>query len=67
MCAQHFAHPGRQRDRAVGCCRLGRPELDAAVRHELAFDARVAGLRELHRRRPSLIAMLDEAGFGFTA
>ena len=27
------------------------------------FDVRVAGLREAHRRRPSLIAMLDRAGF----
>jgi hypothetical protein len=27
------------------------------------FDVRVAGLRETHRRRPSLIAMLDKAGF----
>jgi uncharacterized Zn finger protein len=28
------------------------------------FEVRVAGLRETHRRRPSLIAMLDKAGFG---
>ena len=27
------------------------------------FEVRVAGLRETHRRRPSLIAMLDKAGF----
>jgi hypothetical protein len=27
------------------------------------FDVRVAGLRETHRRRPSLIARLDKAGF----
>lgn len=27
------------------------------------FEARVAGLRETHRRRPSLIARLDKAGF----
>lgn len=33
----------------------------ADVRAE--FDIRVAGLRETHRRRPSLIAMLDKAGF----
>lgn len=26
------------------------------------FEVRVAGLRETHRRRPSLIAMLDKAG-----
>jgi hypothetical protein len=26
------------------------------------FAVRVAGLRETHRRRPSLIAMLDKAG-----
>jgi hypothetical protein len=34
-----------------------------AARANEAFDARVGELRELHRRRPSLIAMLDEAGF----
>lgn len=27
------------------------------------FEVRIAGLRETHRRRPSLIARLDEAGF----
>jgi len=27
------------------------------------FEVRVAGLRETHRRRPSLIARLDKAGF----
>lgn len=27
------------------------------------FEVRVAGVRETHRRRPSLIAMLDKAGF----
>jgi uncharacterized Zn finger protein len=27
------------------------------------LEVRVAGLRETHRRRPSLIAMLDKAGF----
>lgn len=29
----------------------------------LEFEVRVAGLRETHRRRPSLIAMLNKAGF----
>jgi hypothetical protein len=27
------------------------------------FEVRVAGLRETHRRRPSLITLLDKAGF----
>lgn len=36
----------------------------AAAADALAeFEVRVAGLRETHRRRPSLIAMLDKAGF----
>jgi uncharacterized Zn finger protein len=29
-----------------------------------AFEARLVGLRERHRRRPSLIAMLDKAKLG---
>jgi hypothetical protein len=36
----------------------------AAADAMVEFDVRVAGLRETHRRRPSLIAMLDKAGFG---
>jgi uncharacterized Zn finger protein len=35
----------------------------AAAAGAVEFDVRVAGLRETHRRRPSLIAMLDKAGF----
>jgi hypothetical protein len=27
------------------------------------FEVRVAGLRETHRRRPSLVTLLDKAGF----
>ena len=27
------------------------------------FEVRVAGLRQAHRRRPSLIAIFDKAGF----
>lgn len=27
------------------------------------FEVRVAGMRETHRRRPSLISMLDKVGF----
>jgi hypothetical protein len=29
----------------------------------MEFESRVAGLRETNRRRPSLIALLDKAGF----
>jgi hypothetical protein len=35
----------------------------AAADALVEFEVRVAGLRETHRRRPSLIAMLDKAGF----
>lgn len=35
----------------------------AAADAMVEFEVRVAGLRETHRRRPSLIAMLDKAGF----
>src|SRR3546814_5854767 len=34
----------------------------AAADAMVEFEVRVAGLRETHRRRPSLIAMLDKAG-----
>lgn len=34
-----------------------------AADDQTRFDARVAELREIHRRRPSLITMLDKAGF----
>lgn len=46
--------------------------LTAAKKAAVAADAlvelevRVAGLRETHRRRPSLIALLDKAGFVLT-
>ena len=35
----------------------------AAAEAMVEFQVRVAGLRETHRRRPSLIARLDKAGF----
>ncbi len=35
----------------------------AAAEAMVEFEVRVAGLRETHRRRPSLIARLDKAGF----
>lgn len=35
----------------------------AAADAMVEFEVRVAGLREAHRRRPSLTAMLDKAGF----
>lgn len=35
----------------------------AAADAMVEFEVRVAGLRETHRRRPSLMAMLDKAGF----
>lgn len=35
----------------------------AAADAMVEFAVRVAGLRETHRRRPSLIVMLDKAGF----
>jgi uncharacterized Zn finger protein len=49
--------------RAVRVLKQARTAAQAADRTD-AFDAHIAGLRDQHRRRPTLIAMLDKAGLG---
>ncbi len=49
--------------RAVPVLKNARRAADAAGQVDW-FAAQIAGLREQHRRRPTLIAMLDKAGVG---
>jgi uncharacterized Zn finger protein len=49
--------------RAVPVLKHARRAADAACQGEW-FATRIADLREQHRRRPMLIAMLDKAGLG---
>jgi hypothetical protein len=49
--------------RTVPVLKNARRAAEAAGQSEW-FTARIAELREQHRRRPTLIAMLDKAGFG---
>ncbi len=49
--------------RAIPVLKRARRAAEAAGQSEL-FAMRVADLREQHRRRPTLIAMLDKAGLG---
>jgi uncharacterized Zn finger protein len=49
--------------RAVPVLKHARRAAEAAGQSEW-FATRIADLREHHRRRPTLIAMLDKAGLG---
>lgn len=48
---------------AIGVLKRARRAAQSADQTEW-FASRIAGLRENHRRRPTLIAMLDKAGLG---
>jgi hypothetical protein len=52
--------------RAVPVLKHARRAAEAAGQSEW-FATRIADLREHHRRRPTLIAMLDKAGLGSRA
>jgi uncharacterized Zn finger protein len=47
--------------KAVRLLKRARPAADAAGQRQV-FDARISGWREQYRRRPTMIAMFDEAG-----